>query len=78
MLSAGVVRCWRERLLAMTYDEVLGLNRTLLAGRADVFSAAVLLFDTVLRHFGLSTCRVSPHSLRHGLALRYAAQALEG
>lgn len=73
-LEADVVHRWRGRLLAMTYDEVLALNPALLAGRGDVFPAAVLLFDTVLQHFGLSTCRVSPRSLRHGLALRFAAQ----
>ena len=69
-LSADRVRRWRERLLAMPYDAVMVLSPTLMAGRADVFPAAVLLFDTVLRHFGLTTCRVSPRSLRHGLALR--------
>ena len=69
-LSAERVHRWRERLLTMTYDEVMALNPTLMDGRADVFPAAVLLFDTVLRHFGLATCRVSPRSLRHGLALR--------
>lgn len=45
-----------------------------MTGRADVFPAAVLLFDTVLQYFGLAACRVSPRSLRHGLALRFAAQ----
>ncbi len=73
-LSARVVRRWRERLLAMNHDEVLTLNPILMTGRADVFPAAVLLFDTVLQHFGLSTCRVSPRSLRHGLALRFVAR----
>ncbi len=73
-LDADVVHRWRERLLAMTYNDVLALNPSLMTGRADVFPAAVLLFDTVLRHFGLSTCRVSPRSLRHGLALRFVAR----
>jgi len=73
-LTAGTVRRWRERLLAMPYDAVLALDPTLMEGRADVAPAAVLLFDTVMRHFGLAACRVSPRSLRHGLALRYAAQ----
>ena len=69
-LSSDRVHRWRDRLLTRTYDDVMVLNPTLMAGRADVFPAAVLLFDTVLRHFGLATCRVSPRSLRHGLALR--------
>ena len=76
-LSARVVHRWRKRLLAMTLDEVLTLNPTLMIGRADVFPAAVLLFDTVLQHFGLSTCRVSPRSLRHGLVLRFVAREKE-
>ena len=70
MLSADRVHRWCERLFTMTYDEVMALNPTLMTGRADVFPAAVLLLDTVLRHFGLATCRVSPRSLRHGLVLR--------
>lgn len=74
VLAAGTVQRWRERLLTMTYDDVMALNPSLMDGRADVFPAAVLLFDTVLRYFGLDACRVSPRSLRHGLALRYAAQ----
>ncbi|MCH8962270.1 MAG: exopolyphosphatase, partial [Bacteroidetes bacterium] len=76
-LSARVVHRWRKRLLAMNHDEVLTLNPTLMTGRADVFPAAVLLFDTVLQHFGLSTCRVSPRSLRHGLVLRFVARVME-
>ncbi len=72
-----MVHRWRKRLLAMTLDEVLTLNPTLMTGRADVFPAAVLLFDTVLQHFGLSTCRVSPRSLRHGLVLRFVARVME-
>jgi exopolyphosphatase/guanosine-5'-triphosphate,3'-diphosphate pyrophosphatase len=74
VLAAAAVHRWRERLLTMTYDAVMALDPALLAGRADVFPAAVLLFDTVLRHFGLDACRVSPRSLRHGLALRYATR----
>lgn len=73
-LSAGLVHRWRERLLAMTYDDVLALDPILMTGRTDVFPAAVLLFDIVLQHFGLTTCRVSPRSLRHGLALRFVEQ----
>ncbi len=58
----------------MPYEAVMALNPALMTGRADVAPAAVLLFDTVLRHFDLARCRVSPRSLRHGLALRYAAR----
>lgn len=73
-LPAGVVHRWRARLLALPYDAVLAIDPTLMTGRADVAPAAVLLFDTVLRYFGLAQCRVSPRSLRHGLALHYAAR----
>jgi len=75
-LDAGTVHRWRRRLLTMTYEDVLRLDADLMEGRADVFPAAVLLFDAVLRHFGLAKCRVSPHSLRHGLALRFIADAV--
>lgn len=76
-ITAATVQDWRRRLLTMTYDEVLALNPSLMQGRADVFPAAVLLFDTVLQVYGFPTCRVSPRSLRHGLALRYLAQHME-
>ena len=70
VLTAETVHAWRTRLLAMTYDDVVALN-PILIGRADVFPAAVLLLDTILRQYRLTSCRVSPRSLRHGLALRY-------
>lgn len=75
-LSYGDVDRWCERLLAMAYEDVLALRPPLLAGRADVFPAAVLIFRAVLRELACTDCLVSPHGLRHGLVLR-AARALQ-
>lgn len=72
-LSAQAVRRWRERLLTLSFEEVLALNRAVMPGRADVFPAGVLILDKVMERFDLATCRVSPRSLRHGLLLRWAA-----
>lgn len=76
-LSYGDVDRWCERMLAMTYDDVLALRPALLAGRADVFPAAILILRAVLRKLACADCMVSPRGLRHGLVLR-AAQALQG
>lgn len=75
-LTADEVHHWRSRLLRATADEILALNPVVLKDRADVFPASVLILDTVMQRFGLPVCRVSPRGLRHGLALRFAAQAL--
>jgi exopolyphosphatase / guanosine-5'-triphosphate,3'-diphosphate pyrophosphatase len=75
-LTAGEVHHWRSRLLQATADEVLALNPVVMKDRADVFPASVLILDTIMQRFGLPVCRVSPRGLRHGLALRFAAQAL--
>ena len=71
VLSADVVQAWREKLLACSFDEVLALNPDVMAGRADVFPAGVLLLDAVMRRAGIASCIVSPWGLRHGLALRF-------
>jgi exopolyphosphatase / guanosine-5'-triphosphate,3'-diphosphate pyrophosphatase len=74
VLTADEVHDWRSRLLRATADEVLALNPVVLKDRADVFPASVLILDTVMQRFDLPECRVSPRGLRHGLALRFAAQ----
>ncbi|RMF60596.1 MAG: exopolyphosphatase [Bacteroidetes bacterium] len=73
-LTLDDVARWRQRLLAASFDEVLALNPALMAGRADVFPVGVLLVEALMRHTGATTCRVSPRSLRHGLALRFLQQ----
>ncbi|WP_457654261.1 Ppx/GppA phosphatase family protein [Rhodocaloribacter sp.] len=70
-LTRADVRRWRERLLACSFDEVLALNPAVMAGRADVFPAGVLVFERVMRRLGAPVCRISPRGLRHGLALRF-------
>ena len=74
LLDTSTVADWRQRLAGMTRDEVYALDPQLMAGRADVFPAGVLILDRVLQHYGLPGCRVSPRGLRHGLALRWFAE----
>ena len=69
-LTATDIRSWRERLLEKTVEEIRALHPEAMDGRADVFSVGVMLLDHILRHTGLETCRVSPHELRYGIALR--------
>jgi len=75
VLSREDVRCWRERLLGRTVDEVLELHPNAMEGRADVFPMGVILLDRILCHYDLDNLRVSPYELRHGLALRLLASA---
>jgi exopolyphosphatase/guanosine-5'-triphosphate,3'-diphosphate pyrophosphatase len=77
-LSYDTVRAWRARLLAASYAEVLALAPAVMAGRADVFAAGVLILETILRMGGWDRCVVSPGGLRHGLAIRALQQVRPG
>ena len=68
------MRAWRDRLLTLSADEVLALDPSLLAGRADVYAAGVLILDAFMQRFGFDAIRPSPRGLRHGLALRWMAE----
>ncbi len=74
-LQAVDVRAWRDRLLALTPDETLALDPALMAGRADVAAAGLLVLAAVLDRFGADRLRFSPAGLRHGLALAAAEGA---
>ncbi|MEM1096606.1 MAG: exopolyphosphatase [Bacteroidota bacterium] len=69
-LTQAEVTAWRNRLLALPFPDVLALDPALLTGRADVFPAGLLILDTVMRHFSIPACRISPRGLKHGLAVR--------
>ena len=71
-LSYAAVRAWRDRLMRLTYDQVLALDLAIMDGRADVFPAGVLILEAVMRHADLPICLASPRGLRHGLAFRFA------
>ncbi len=71
--AADVIRS-SGRLLGMSRQEVLALDPPRMRGREDIFPSAVLILAAVLRHYKLSRCLISPHSLRHGLVLRAAGQ----
>lgn len=72
-LSRRDVRKWRNRLLRLDVDAIRALHPAAMEGRADVFPVGVLLLDRVLDHYDRDAVRVSPHELRHGLALRALA-----
>ncbi len=69
--AADVIRS-SGRFLGMSRQEVLALDPPRMQGREDVFPSAVLILAAALRHYRLSRCLISPHSLRHGLVLRAA------
>lgn len=77
VIEAATVGAWRQRLLQMTFEEVLALNPSVMQGRADVFPAGVLVLDAVMRGLGATACRVTPYGLRHGLALRFLRRCFE-
>ncbi len=72
-LSRGACREWYRRLQRLDYQQTLQLNERVLAGRADVFLAGVLILDSVFELLRADTCIVSPYGVRHGLAIRYAS-----
>ena len=78
VLYAADVSRWSARLLRMTKQEVLGFDPARMAGREDVFPAAVLILHSIQQHFGRSACMISPRSLRHGLALRAVSGGFSG
>ncbi len=75
VLSSEDIRCWRERLLRQTVDEIFELHPEAMEGRADVFPMGVILLGHILAHYELEDLRVSPYELRHGLTLRLRASA---
>lgn len=70
ILSGGMIRDWRERLLTLDFEETLALNPDVLGGRADVIAAGVLILDIVMDYLDADRCLVSPWGLRHGMAIR--------
>ncbi len=73
VLSAEAVRNWRDRLLALSVDDILALHPEAMPGRADVFPVGILLLDRIMQRYRLDPLRVSPYELRYGLALRHCA-----
>ena len=71
-LTAAAVGTLRDRLLALTTAETLALDPALMAGRADVAAAGLLVLAAALDRFGTEALRYSPGGLRHGLALAAA------
>jgi exopolyphosphatase / guanosine-5'-triphosphate,3'-diphosphate pyrophosphatase len=69
-LALDEVARWRRRLLAMTADQIRALDPPLLAGRADVFAAGVMVVEAVMRRLGSRELQPSLWGLRHGLLLR--------
>lgn len=66
------VRDWIRRLGAMAPEEVLALGPEILAGRADVWLAGLLILEGVLEHLQAPGLYASDRGLRYGWALRLA------
>ncbi|HEX7069811.1 MAG TPA: exopolyphosphatase, partial [Rhodothermales bacterium] len=66
------VERWLHRLLSLTTHEVLSLDPRVMAGRADVFPAGVLILERVMARLGQERCVVSRGGLKEGVALHAA------
>ena len=53
----------------ITYDETLALNPRVMASRADIIAAGVLILDTAMETLGFDTLTISPRGLRHGFMI---------
>lgn len=73
-LTRDEVREWTDRLAALTYAETLALNPNIMASRADIIAAGVLILDTAMDTLGFDALTISPRGLRHGLMLDLVAQ----
>jgi exopolyphosphatase/guanosine-5'-triphosphate,3'-diphosphate pyrophosphatase len=71
-LTAEAVEALRDRLSAMSVDEIRGL-RGMHPDRAPVIVAGTVVVLETLRHFGLAELEVSEHDIMHGAALAAAA-----
>lgn len=70
-LTRSMIHEWADRLLGMSNEEVLALNPVVMDGRSDVFTAGVLILESIIQRSGISELFVSSRGLRHGLALQY-------
>jgi exopolyphosphatase/guanosine-5'-triphosphate,3'-diphosphate pyrophosphatase len=68
-LRRDEVRAWSERLAGLTYDETLALNPVVMASRADIIAAGVLILDETMDALGFGDLTISSRGLRHGLML---------
>lgn len=69
VLSQAEVRSWAERLGTLTYDQTLALNPVVMASRADIIAAGVLILDHAMDVLGFESIAISSRGLRHGLLL---------
>ena len=63
------IQTWSRRLLSMSTHEVLSLNPRILAGRADILPAGVLILQHVMQLLEQDKCVVSRGGLKEGVAL---------
>lgn len=73
-VSTAAVRAWAHRLLSMSVQETLDLDRALMAGRADVAGAGLLILAEALDALGAEAFVYSPGGLRHGLVLEVGVE----
>jgi exopolyphosphatase/guanosine-5'-triphosphate,3'-diphosphate pyrophosphatase len=69
VLTREQVRDWSDRLARMTYEQTLALNPHVMANRADIIAAGVLVLEVAMDVLGFDTLTISSRGLRHGLML---------
>ena len=69
IVSLMDVQRWSERLLTAPYDEVLALSPDVMRGRADIYSANMLVLETAMDVLDYDYVVISGRGLRHGVLL---------
>lgn len=68
------VLAWRDTLLGQSAADTLEMDPVLMAGRADVVGAGLLILVAAMRRFGAEEFVVTSGGVRHGLALLAGAE----
>jgi exopolyphosphatase / guanosine-5'-triphosphate,3'-diphosphate pyrophosphatase len=69
-ISRSELRELSGRLLQLSSGQILNLDQKLLAGRADIIQAGILILEGVMDYFGFETLIVSNGGIRHGALLK--------
>ncbi len=69
IVSLTDVNRWSQRLLTAPYDQVLALSPGVMRGRADIYSANMLVLETVMEVLDYDYVVISGGGLRHGVLL---------
>ena len=69
LVTLSDVKRWSDRLLTAPYDEVMALSPDVMRGRADIYSANMLVLETVMETLEYDYVVISGRGLRHGVLL---------